>query len=194
MEHRFDNFHKYLTQEALVKQQDFENLLPFISIEQFSKGQILLSKGSINHHIFFVEEGLLRFFSIDKHGKEHILQFATKNWWLTDRNNLCNNEPSEYYIDAYEDTYVVLLNHEFILNATEISKEFRIYHEYILQNHIRQLYRRIDLLISTSAKECYLEFLKTYPNLIQRVPQWMIASYLGITPESLSRVRKELTR
>jgi CRP-like cAMP-binding protein len=82
----------------------------------------------------------------------------------------------------------------FIEKANEISPEFRTYNEYLLQNHIRQLQNRIDLLIGASAEVRYLEFIKLYPNLTLRVPQWMIASYLGITPESLSRVRKELAK
>jgi CRP-like cAMP-binding protein len=192
MKNRFDNFHKYLTEKALVKQEDFENLLPYFSVKEYPKGQTLLSKGNISRHIFFVEKGLLRFYCIGEDGKEHILNFAPENWWLTDRNNLCSNEPSEYFIDAYEDTTVVLLNHDFILKASEISKEFRDFHEHILQRHILQLYHRIKLLIGVPAKESYLEFIKTYPDIIQRVPQWMIASYLGITPEFLSRIRKKL--
>lgn len=189
----FDNFHKYLTEKALVKQEDFEKLLPFFSVKRYAKGQTILLKGGVSKHIYFVEKGLLRFYTLDEIGKEHILQFAPENWWLTDRNNLCSDEPSEYFIDAYEESIVVLLNHNFIEKAAAISTEFTAFHERMLQRHIKQLYRRINLLISTPAKESYLEFLKTYPNIILRVPQWMIASYMGITPEALSRIRKELS-
>jgi CRP/FNR family transcriptional regulator, anaerobic regulatory protein len=192
MENQYLNFYKYLTEKALVKDEDFELLKNYFSCTQFSKGHVLINRGSITQHIFFVEKGLLRFYSIDEKGKEHILQFAPENWWLSDRNSLCTNEPSDYYIDAYEDTTVVLLNQNFLLKASEISKEFRAFHESLLHKHINQLYRRINSLISTSAKDRYSEFILTYPNISQRVPQWMIASYLGITPEALSRVRKEI--
>ena len=190
----FDNFREYLISKAGVQGSDFEDLRHCFTVKQYPKGQILLARGSVCHHIFFVEKGLLRYYSIDAGGKEHILLFAPENWWLTDRNNLCGNEPSEYFIDAYEDSTVVLLDHKFIQKAMEMSVEFRLYHEYMLQNHIRQLYSRISQLIGSTASERYLEFLKTYSNITQRVPQWMIASYLGITPESLSRVRKNLVR
>ena len=193
MKSRFENFHKYMTEQAHVNEKDFETLLSLFSVKDYTKGQILLHKGNISRHIYFVEQGLLRFYSIGEDGKEHILQFASENWWLTDRNNLCSDEPSEYFIDAYEDSIIVLLNHDFIQKASEISKEFRAFHEHILQKHIKQLYHRINLLIGSPAKESYLEFTRTYPNIIQRVPQWMIASYLGITPEFLSRIRKELS-
>jgi CRP/FNR family transcriptional regulator, anaerobic regulatory protein len=192
MKSSFQNFYNYLINNALVKESDFEKLSMYFSVSHYTKGDILIQKGSITQHIFFVEKGLLRFYSIDEKGKEHILQFAPENWWISDRNSLCSNEPSEYFIDAYEDTSVILLNQEFILKATEISKEFRAFHESLLHKHINQLYRRINSLISTPAKDRYSEFIKTYPNISQRVPQWMIASYLGITPEALSRVRKEI--
>lgn len=188
----FDNFYTYLTEKALVKQEVFEELLPYFSVKKYAKGEIILSKGGISNHIYFVEKGLLRFYSVDETGKEHILQLAPEHWWLSDRNNLCNHEPSEYFIDAFEDSTVVRLNHDFIQKASAMSPEFRAFHEQILQQHIKQLYRRINLLISASAKTSYLEFLKTYPDITQRVPQWKIASYLGITPEALSRIRKEL--
>lgn len=187
------NFYLYLTQKANVAQADADALLRLCETRTYSKGELLLARGGINQHIFFVESGLLRYYSIDSKGKEHILQFAPENWWLSDRNNLCSNAPSDYFIDAYEETVVVLLNQAFIDRAVEISEEFRSYHQHILQRHISQLYHRINLLIGRSATERYLEFLKTYPNITQRVPQWMIASYLGITPEALSRIRRERT-
>lgn len=188
------NFRAYLIGQAGVSAEDFDKLAGQIEVKTVAKGEILLSKGGINQHIYFVEKGLLRYFMIDAKGKEHILSFAPENWWLSDRNNLCSNEPSDYFIDAYEPTTVVLLSQEFIQRASDISEEFRVHHQRILQRHILQLYRRISLLIGYSAKDRYLEFLNTYPNITQRVPQWMIASYLGITPEALSRIRHDLAK
>jgi len=189
----FDNFRKYLTDNTDLTLQEIHSLQPLFSVKTFSKGDFLLLKGQISQNVFFVEKGLLRLYSIDDKGKEHILQFAQENWWLSDRNNLCSDEPSSYYIDAYEDTTVILINHDFIVKASEMSESFLEFHERILQRHIERLYHRINLLIGSSAKDRYLAFTKTYPNIVQRVPQWMIASYLGITPEGLSRVRKEIT-
>ncbi len=188
----YDNFYLYLTQKAQVRDKDFEALLPYFEIKNYRKGEQILVKGAISKQINFVEKGLLMMYTLDEHGKEHILQFAPENWWLSDRNNLCSEEPSEYYIEAYEESRVVVLNQTFIQHATAISPEFRTFHEHLLQHHIKQLYHRIKLLISATAKTSYLEFIKTYPDITQRVPQWMIASYMGITPEAVSRIRKEL--
>jgi CRP-like cAMP-binding protein len=188
------DFYSYLKHQAGVKEGHLQSLHDLIVTKTYEKGEVLLEKGQISKHVFFVEEGLLRFFSISKEGKEHIIQFAPEGWFVTERNSICYNEPSEYFIDACERTTVALLNQEFIERASELSPQFRAYNERLLQNHIRQLQKRINLLIGTNAEERYLDFVKLYPNLMLRVPQWMIASYLGITPESLSRVRKNLVK
>ncbi|MGF1637321.1 MAG: Crp/Fnr family transcriptional regulator [Cyclobacteriaceae bacterium] len=186
-------FYAYLKNKVLVKDAHLSSLMDLISIKEYPKGSFLLSKGQICKHTFFIESGLVRFYSIDKEGKEHIIQFAPENWFISDRGSVYFGQKTEFLIDTIEDTKVVLLDQQFVEKATEISIEFRNYNEYLLQNHIRHLQNRINLLIGASAEVRYLDFIKLYPNLSMRVPQWMIASYLGITPESLSRVRKQLS-
>lgn len=190
MENTFD---KYLRDKMLVKAVDLPNLTQMITRKNVKKGEFLLTEGQICKHIIFVEQGLLRFYSIDEEGKEHILQFAPENWFLSDRGSIYFNQPSSYFIAAIEDSTVALLDQYFVERASDLSPEFRNYNEYLLQNHIRHLQNRVNLLIGATAEQRYLVFMELYPDLMRRVPQWMIASYLGITPESLSRVRKELT-
>ena len=190
MENTFD---KYLRDKMLVKAVDLPNLTQMITRKNVKKGEFLLTEGQICKHIIFVEEGLLRFYSIDEEGKEHILQFAPENWFLSDRGSIYFNQPSSYFIAAIEDSTVALLDQHFVERASNQSAEFRNYNEYLLQNHIRHIQNRVNLLIGATAEQRYLAFVELYPDLMRRVPQWMIASYLGITPESLSRVRKELT-
>ncbi|MNU87946.1 Anaerobic regulatory protein [compost metagenome] len=188
------NFYNYLKNKALVKAEHLSQLTELISEKDFKKEELLLSPGQICERAFFVEKGLVRLYSIGEDGKEHIVQFAPENWFIGDRESIYFRKPSVYYMDAIEDTTVILFDQHFIETASEISSEFRNYNEYLLQNHIRQLQNRINLLIGASAEKRYLEFIRLYPDLTLRVPQWMIASYLGITPESLSRVRKELSK
>ncbi|WP_228527723.1 Crp/Fnr family transcriptional regulator [Pararhodonellum marinum] len=185
-------FRKYLQNKAMVRQEHLEEIMDMVIHKSIDKGEFLLQKGQVCTHSFFVLEGLVRFFSIDQEGKEHIVQFAPENWFISDRGSIFFGKPSEYFIDAIEPTHVVMLDSGFFHKATAISSEFRTYNEYLLQNHIRQLQNRINLLIGANAEIRYLDFLTLYPNITQRVPQWMVASYLGITPESLSRVRKGL--
>ncbi len=187
-------FESYLKKNAGITEPQLSQLKNKIITKAFTKGEFLLHKGQVCRHSFFIEKGLARFYSIDREGKEHIIQFAPENWFLSDRGSLFFNESSEFFIDAIEDTTAVMIDEHFNHLASEISPQFRKYNERILQNHIRHLQKRISQLIGASAEERYLDFITLYPDLTLRVPQWMIASFLGITPESLSRVRKVLAK
>ncbi len=187
------DFKRYLKNDAGVTEEQLQQVEKQIKRKTLEQKEILLDKGQICKNFFYVEEGLLRFYSVDKKDKEHILEFAPEKWLVLDRASYYFDEPSEFYIDAIESTTVAVLDEEFINITSEISPQFRKYNERILQNHIRHLQNRIHLLIGANAKERYLNFLEKYPDLTLRVPQWMIASFLGITPESLSRVRRELS-
>lgn len=186
------DFITYLKDQAGLSEQQLAHLEQELEIRTIEKDEILLRSGEVCKHFFYVEEGLLRFYGIDSKGKENILAFAPERWLLVDRASFYFDEPSEFYIDAIEQTRLTVLDEQFINRAAEISPQFRKYNERILQNHIRQLQKRIEQLIGASAEERYLRFVETYPDITARVPQWMIASYLGITPESLSRIRREL--
>lgn len=188
------NFYTYLKENAGVSDEQFALMETKLLTKTIEKGQIILKSGQVCKHTFFVEKGLLRFYSIDEEGREHLVQFAPENWFVSDRGSIYFNGPSAFFVDAIEETQTVMLDRNFIEFASEISPEFRNHNEFLLQNHIRMLQNRIKLLISATAEQRYLAFIKLYPDLMLRVPQWMIASYLGITPESLSRVRKELAK
>lgn len=158
------------------------------------KNTFLLQAGEVCHETYFVERGLLRMFSIDKNGKEHIIQFAPEKWLMSDRSSLFFNEKSDYYIEAVEDTEVILMKKDFFNKLVEIYPHTAEKNDLLLQKHIRNLQNRVNSLLTHTAEERYMNFIKMYPDILLRVPQWMVASYLGITPESLSRVRKELAR
>jgi CRP-like cAMP-binding protein len=188
------NFKTYLISKGGITEEQFLILTQNIVIQSFKKGQYILHPGEICKHAFFIEQGLMRSFSIGENGKEHIIQFAPENWIISDRSSAFFNEPSEFFIEAIEDTTAVLWDTHFIQRASDLSASFRDYNDRALQNHIRHIQQRINLLLGASAEQRYLDFISLYPDLTLRVPQWMIASYLGITPESLSRVRKELAK
>ncbi|CAM1356305.1 Crp/Fnr family transcriptional regulator [Tenacibaculum ascidiaceicola] len=186
------NFKKYLIEKGGLSEDDYLQIQSFISLKNVSKSDFLLKEGDVCSHFFFVEKGLLRLYALNEEGKENILQFATENWIVSDRGSVYFQQPSTYYIDAVEDTLVIMLDEDFINKVSKINTDFRRKNEHLLQKHIRQLYKRISQLLGASAKRRYLDFVNMYPDIMLRVPQWMIASYLGITPESLSRVRKAL--
>lgn len=186
------DFKSYLVENTGLTIEQIQQLAGSFEVKSVEKGQILLNKGEICRHSFFVEKGLLRAYTIDDSGKEHIIQFAAENWFISDRSSTYFYEPAEYFIDAIEISNVVFIDAHFNKKAAAINPNFSLLNEKLLQNHIRYLQKRINLLISATAETRYLDFINIYPDLSLRVPQWMIASYLGITPESLSRVRKNL--
>lgn len=163
-------------------------------LKKVGKHEMLLQEGEVCRNTFFVEKGLLRMYSIDKNGKEHVIQFAPENWLIGDRSSLYFNKKSRYYIEAVEDSEVLFLQPDFFSKLIEEFPNTIEKNDLIIQKHVKSLQDRINSLLGETAEERYLKFIKMYPDLLLRVPQWMIASYLGITPESLSRVRKELAK
>lgn len=146
------------------------------------KGTVIQRKGDLNTKVYVVKSGLLRSYTIDKKGKEHIFLFAPEDWSVADGNP--PDTPCEMYIDALEDTVVVELE-KTIENAQDTQS---------LVNRILALQQRVILLMSATAVERYNHFVETYPNIVQRVPQKMIASYLGVTPEALSTAKSQQLR
>lgn len=188
------NLTAYLSEILQIPQDGLVQSGHLYSIKYAVKNEILLQPGEVCRHTYFVEKGLLRMYSADRNAKEHIIQFAPENWLISDRSSLYFNENSDYYIDAVEESTLILLDHHFFSGVKELFPNAGENNDLLLQKHIRGLQNRVNSLLTETAEERYLNFLKMYPDIMQRVPQWMVASYLGITPESLSRVRKELAR
>ncbi|RBQ05286.1 Crp/Fnr family transcriptional regulator [Pedobacter miscanthi] len=184
-------FKEYFQSKIELTDEQFDSISSPLKVKKFEKNEIIQYKGDILKYGFFVGKGLLRSYSIDSKGKEHIIQFAPENWFVSDRNQM-HNEPSDFFIEAIEATEAVIVPDNFMSEASRKVPCLLALNVTMLHNSIRFMQKRINMLLSATAEERYLDFIKLYPNLTLRVPQWMIASYLGITPESLSRVRKEL--
>lgn len=144
------------------------------------KGEIIQHAGILNSKIYFVKNGLLRGYTIDKKGKEHIYIFAPENWTIADSNP--PEIPCDLFIDALEDSTIIVNQ-----KNPEAEKE----NVKPILKRLAVLQQRIIMLMSYSAKERYEHFIETYPNILQRVPQKMIASYLGITPQALSTIKNQ---
>ncbi|OON66965.1 Crp/Fnr family transcriptional regulator [Hymenobacter sp. CRA2] len=152
----------------------------------------LVRAGDVARVGAFVARGCLRSFVVDGKGKEHIIQFAPEHWWISDPNSLSRREPAQFTIDAVEDSEVLLFDATFFRKLSQITPAFTEFFHQLLQNNVRTLQRRLVLTLSASAEQRYVDFQHTYPTLARRLPQRMIAAYLGVTPESLSRIRREL--
>ena len=161
------------------------------SEKHVKKHDFLLSEGEISKHTFFTVHGCLRLYTIDNKGKEHIMQFAPENWWIGDIESSAKHSPSVYFIDALEDSDVLVIDTEEMNQLLKEIPQLALLFQRLMQNRQTATQKRIIFSMSASAEERYYDFLKTYRDLAQRIPQHMIASYLGITPESLSRIRKQ---
>ena len=189
-----ENIETYLSEILEIPKEEVSHCSNFYEPKKVVKNEFLLQEGDVCNATYFVEKGLLRMYSIDKNGKEHIIQFAPEKWLISDRSSLYFNEKSKYYIEAVEDSEVLLLKNDFFSNISLSFPNSAGNNDLLLQKHIRNLQNRVNSLLAETAEERYMNFIKMYPDILLRVPQWMVASYLGITPESLSRVRKELAR
>jgi CRP-like cAMP-binding protein len=166
-----------------------------ITKNKIQKGTILLRKGDVCNYGYKIISGCLKSYVIDNAEKEHIIQFAPENWIISDLDSLLNKKPSSIFIEAVEDTeYVKFSNADF--------KDFAYANNYALmeQEHLKiirnmiSLNKRIIALLSATAEERYLEFVETYPTIVQRLPLKLIASYIGITPEYLSEIRRKIAK
>lgn len=188
----FAIFKKYISEKAELSEEEWAFIEPLCVIKKMRKQQYLLQEGNVWQYHAFVCEGLLRRYSVDNKGIEHILQFCTENWWAGDRVSLMNGTPSRYNIDAVENSVVLLIQKESFELICEKIPAFNQLINTILQRSLNAAQERIHVAISLSAEEKYLDFLNTFPNLANRVPRYMLASFLGITPETLSRVRNSV--
>ncbi|WP_159473421.1 Crp/Fnr family transcriptional regulator [Dyadobacter sp. 3J3] len=187
-------FKKYITEKAAISENEWEIIASVCIVKKLRKQQFLLQQGEFWRYNIFVIEGCLRRYSIDDKGIEHVIQFSTENWWAGDRQSLLNETPSKYNIDAIENSVVVMIRKEDFDMLTTTLPVFNELINRILQGGFNASQERINTIISMTAEQKYLNFLTSRPGLANRVPRHMIASYLGITPETLSRIKKQIMR
>jgi len=155
------------------------------------KGSILLKEGQNVKNIYFVVDGCLRSYCTDKNGKEHTLQFGIKNWWISDYMAFHNNELASLTIECLKDSNLIEFNAKRLNEVLTLFPEYEPYQRNLLERHVVSLHKRILNQLQLTASERYDLFLEQYPEIEKYTRNYHIASYLGITPESLSRVRLE---
>lgn len=189
----FEQLFKSIQEKVTLTQEEMEVCKTFFIPKKLRKKQILLQEGDICIYNAFVEKGILRSFFIDEKGNEHIVQFAIEGWWITDLSSFLTNTNSIYTIEALEDCELLL----FTTTAREALMEkvpmFERYQRLLLENAYIANQARINSALTETAEEKYIKLGIAYPGIIKRVPQHMIASYLGLKPETLSRVRKQIS-
>ncbi len=156
------------------------------------KGEVLLRAGDPHGRAFYVLSGCLRSYVIDSGGKEHTMQFAPEDWYLGDMKSMMRDVPATIFIEALEPSIVLEMDSDRAREALTRDHAAQSVMFMKLHNHVITLQDRIIDLLASTGEERYLRFIKTYPGLMQRLPQKLIASYLGVTPESLSRIRRSI--
>ena len=162
--------------------------------KRFRKKQYFLQEGEVRKYAAFIVKGAMRQYSIDDKGTEHIVHLAIENWWAVDRESFVMLTPSQYNIDTWEDTETLLVTRADILNLQSQIPSLSQMSKNLDDRHSIATQRRLNASISLTAEERYNDFAKIYPELLQRFPQHIIASYLGITKETLSRVRRHTAK
>ena len=162
--------------------------------KKIKKRQFFLQEGQVCKYAAFIVKGAMRQYTVDDKGVEHIVRLLIENWWAVDRESFVMLTPSPYNIEAWEDTEVMLVTYSdslAMLNKIPLLIEWT---RKLDENHAFAAQRRLSASISFSAEKRYFDFANAYPEFLQRFPQHMIASYLGITKESLSRIRNKVAK
>ena len=185
-----DYFENYL----LLNEEEKSFVEEVFKERRIKRRQFILQEGDISKHNTFVVEGCFRMYFIDEKGKEHNLQFAVENWWIGDIGSFHSEEPSKLYIEAIENSIILQIKKEdqlkLFVDYPKFNRIFRVFTE----NALVSTQRRILQTISSTAEERYLDFSKRHPYFFNRISNVQIASFLGVTPEFLSTIRKKIAK
>ncbi len=184
-----DQFNKHLP----LIDEEIKIMETRIVLRKIKRRQTILQEGLICKHYTFIVKGCFRMYGVDDKGVEHNLQFTVENDWIADIGSFYSDKPSKLYIEAVEPSVILQIEKMdlyFLYNSIpKLSRIFKV----VVENKYIELQHRVLQILSSNAQQRYLNFVESYPNLTQRLPNTQIASYLGITPEFLSKIRKEIS-
>jgi CRP-like cAMP-binding protein len=188
----YELLYKKITELISISEEEFDFCKTLFLPKKLRKRQYLLQEGDVCKYNTFVSKGLLRSYTVDNKGTEHILQFAFEGWWIGDIYSFLTEKPSSFNIEALEACELLLITKpswELLLSKIP---SFERYFRILIQNNLIATQKRLMGTLSESAEEKYTNLINNFPGCLHRVPQHMIASYLGITRETLSRIRSQM--
>jgi CRP-like cAMP-binding protein len=188
----YENILNNICKKINLSDEEKMILIDHLKVTQFQKKSFLLREGEICNFEAYINKGSIRKYYINENGHEFILQFAVEDWWISDIASFHEQKPSKLYIEVLEDSELFILTpnskEELLSKVPKLERFFRL----LVQKSIVAGQNRLINTVSNTAEEKYLEFIKLYPTIPQRVPQHLIASYLGISAEFLSKIRTRL--
>lgn len=189
-----DLLRQHIQARVPARPPDLEALARELSTRSIPKRGVLSRQGDVCRDLYFVERGCLRCHATDDRGIDHVIRFAVEGWWLSDFHSYFTGETSAFGVDALEDTQVVVLRREHEQRLCAEHPTLARYFLRLLERLSVTTHRRLLLMMSGTVEERYEEFIRAYRDIAQRLPQHQIASYLGVTPEGLSRIRARMAR
>lgn len=192
-DHIYEGINQNVNKCTLFSNEELNIFNDLLKLKKVKKKEFILREGEICTYESYIVKGCFRSFYIDIDGNEVVLQFGIEDWWMGDISSFQNQTPSPFYIQALEDSEILTLTLEskekLLMENPKFERVFRL----MIQKRLQVLEKRLIRTIAHTAEERYLEFVDKYPLIVQRVPQHYIASYLGMTPEFLSKIRRRLT-
>ncbi|SEW17481.1 cAMP-binding domain of CRP or a regulatory subunit of cAMP-dependent protein kinases [Chitinophaga sp. YR573] len=189
----FKTFETYLKEKADLTVDEMVAVRAVSIEKKIRKRQYLLQEGDVCHYNCFIVKGCLRLYRVGEDGTEHILRFGVENWWMSDRESYNTGDPSKGNIDALENSEVILIDKPDFNNLTTTIPRLNNFIEKLKARSFDASQNRIMSNISRTAEERYQEFMTFFPDIFYRVPLHMIASYLGVSRETLSRIRSQFS-
>lgn len=172
---------------------DIKVLLQSAKLKSYPAGEQLIQEGGLKREIYFIRKGLVRAYKINDKGDETTTMIRWENKIVASPDIILFDQPSQYYFEALEATDVFYINFDILQKIVSQNPKLEANRKYIFQNILKELLQRLDTFVLLTPEERYLNFVKTNPNIINRVPNKYIANILGITPVSLSRIRKRIS-
>ena len=183
----FEHFNKFVE----VSEKEFQEIVTFFDLHSFSKKEIIVEAGNTCNSIYFVLEGCIHMFFISDNGSERTVQFAIENWWMTDYLAFNNQKITDFYIQAVESTQALSISYDNQEKLLSLYPKLERYFRIISQVSYGSSLMKLKYLYDLSKEEIYFHFIEHFPEFAQRVPQYLIASFLGLTPEYVSEIRNK---
>jgi CRP-like cAMP-binding protein len=188
-----DLFKKHIEKFIVINEEEFSEVLSFFQVEQVQKKQNVMVEGQVCKYHYFVLKGCLRKFFVNEKGIEQTTEFAIENWWLTDNKAFEQRLPTEFFIQAVEPSEVLRIDNLSQEQLLQAFPKMERYFRFIYQRAFAASQMRIKYLYGLSKEAFYHHLNEQHPEFVQRMPQYLIASYLGFTPEYLSEIRKKFS-